>query len=101
MNTFALRPVQIQKQVHPRQEIEEKAVAFLEELIFQLLAQICAAQVHTITDVEEHVQKNFTAPIDTWALTDAQQTMEKHAAKKKGVFMFPVEKIYQQLQKVS
>ncbi|KAL5463373.1 hypothetical protein EMCRGX_G032266 [Ephydatia muelleri] len=91
--------MKIQKQVHPRQEIEEKAVAFLEELIFQLLAQICAAQVHTIADVEAHVQKNFTAPIDTWALTDAQLTMDKHKDKKKGVFMFPVEKIYQQLQK--
>lgn len=64
------------------------------------MAQICAAQVHTIADVEAHVQKNFTAPIDTWALTDAQLTMDKHKDKKKGVFMFPVEKIYQQLQKV-
>ena len=56
--------------------------------------------MHTIADVEAHVQNNFTAPIDTWALTDAQLTMDKLVAKKKGVFMFPVERIYQQLQKV-
>lgn len=91
--------MKIQKQVHPRQEIDEKAVAFLEELIYQLLGQICAAEIHTIADVEAHVQNNFAAPIDAWAIADAQQTMEKHAAKRRGVFMFPVDRIYQQLQK--
>ena len=92
---------QIQKQVHPRQDIDDEALAYLEELIYRLLAQMCAAQPHTLPDVESYVQRNFTAPIDTWALSDAQMMMEKHAARKKGVFVFPVEKIYQQLQRVS
>ncbi len=76
-------------------------MGYLEELIFRLLAQICAASPHVLQDVEAYVQKNFAAPIDTWALSDAQMMMGKHAAKKKGVFVFPVDQIYQQLQRVS
>ena len=45
------------------------------------------------------MQKNFTAPIDTWALSDAQLMMER-AQKRRGVFVFPVEKLFTQLQKV-
>ena len=92
---------QIQKQVHPRLDISDEAVAYLEELIYRLLAQICAANPHTLPDVETHVKKNFAAPIDTWALSDAQMMMGKYADKKKGVFVFPVDNIYQQLQRVS
>lgn len=91
----------IQKQVHPRLEIDDEAVAYLEELIYRLLAQMCAAQPHTMADIEAYVQQNFAAPIDTWALSDAKlmmERLEKHA-KRKGVFVFNVEKIFQQLQK--
>ena len=93
---------QIQKQVHPRLEIDDEAVAYLEELIYRLLAQMCAAQPHTMADIEAYVQQNFAAPIDTWALSDAQlmmERLEKHP-KRKGVFVFNVDKIFQQLQKV-
>jgi len=90
----------VQKQVHPRLEIDDDAVAYLEELIYRLLAQMCAAQPHSLADVESYVQQNFTAPIDTWALNEAKELMEKLAQKKKGVFAFPVDKIFQQLQKV-
>ena len=62
---------------------------------------MCAAQPHTLADVESYVQRNFAAPIDTWALTDAQAMMERHSMRKgRGVFVFPVEKIFHQLQKV-
>jgi len=93
-------PPQVQKQVHPRLEIDDDAVAYLEELIYHLLAQMCAAQPHSLADVESYVQQNLTAPIDTWALNEAKELMEKLAQKKKGVFAFPVDKIFQQLQKV-
>ena len=90
---------QIQKQVHPRLDIDEDAVAYLEKLIYSLLAQMCAAQPHTISDVESYVQKNFAAPIDTWALSDAQLLMDR-AQKRRGVFIFPIEKLFALLQKV-
>lgn len=71
----------------------------MEELIYSLLAQMCAAQPHVMIDVENYVQKNFTTPIDTWALSDAQLLMER-AQKRRGVFVFPVEKLFALLQKV-
>ena len=101
-HTHIHAPTQIQKQVHPRLEIDDNAVAYLEELIYRLLAQMCAAQPHTMADIEAYVQQNFAAPIDTWALSDAQlmmERLEKHP-KRKGVFVFNVDKIFQQLQKV-
>ena len=61
---------------------------------------MCAAQPHVMGDVESYVQKNFTAPIDTWALSDAQLLMER-AQKRRGVFIFPVERLFVLMQKVS
>ncbi len=91
--------LQIQKQVQPRLDINDDALTYLEGMIFRLLAQICAAQPHTLADVETYVQKNFATPIDTWALSDAKMLMER-AQKKKVLFVFPVEKMFLQLQKV-
>lgn len=77
-------------------------MAYLEKLIYRLLSQMCSAQPHTMADIELYVQGNFPAPIDTWALSEAKDMMERNAAKRgRGVFVFPIEKIYQQLQKVS
>ena len=61
---------------------------------------MCAAQPHTLTDVESYVQKNFATPIDTWALSDAQMLMERAQKRKGSVFVFPVDKMFPQLQKV-
>ena len=60
---------------------------------------MCATQPHTLDDVEAYVQRNFASPIDAWALSDAKVIMDR-AQRRKGVFSFPVEKIYTQLQKV-
>ena len=46
------------------------------------------------------MKKTFPEPIDQWALGEAQKVMEKYAMKKKGVSVFPVEKIHQMLSKV-
>ena len=91
--------LQIQKQVHPRLDIEDDAVIYLETLIFRLLAQMCATQPHTLDDVETYVQRNFASPIDAWVLSDAKVIMDR-AQIRKGMFSFPVEKIHSQLQKV-
>ena len=50
--------------------------------------------------IAEYVKKTFPEPIDQWALGEAQKVMEKYALKKKGVSVFPVEKIHQMLSKV-
>lgn len=85
--------------MHPRLDIDEDALSYLERLIYCQLAQMCAAQPHTIQDVEAYVQKNFPTPIDTWALSDAQLLMDR-AQKRRGVFIFPVDKLFTLLQKV-
>ena len=72
---------------------------YLEVLIYRLLAQMCATQPHTLDDVETYVQRNFASPIDAWALSDAKVLMER-AQRRKGVFLFPVDKMYPMLQKV-
>ena len=92
---------QIQKQVHPRMEIDEEATTYLEELVYHLLSQICGAQPNSVSDVKTYVNKNFVSPINTWALDDAERTMERHQLRRgKSAFTFPVEKLYQLLEKV-
>ena len=51
-------------------------------------------------DVETYVQRNFASPIDAWALSDAKVLMER-AQRKKAAFLFPIEKMFPMLQKVS
>ena len=92
---------QIQKQVHPRMDIEDDAISCMEELVYHLLSQICSTQPHSINDVKAYVAKNFVVPINTWAINDAQRTMERHQVRRgKSVFNFPVEKLYPLLEKV-
>ena len=74
-------------------------MVYLELLIYRLLAQMCATQPHTLEDVEMYVQRTFASPIDAWALSDAKVLMER-AQRRKGVFLFPVDKMYPMLQKV-
>lgn len=75
-------------------------MVYLELLIYRLLAQMCATQPHTLEDVEMYVQRTFASPIDAWALSDAKVLMER-AQRRKGVFSFPVDKMYPMLQKVN
>ena len=95
------KPHQIQKQVHPRMDIEDDAILYMEELLYHLLALICSTQPRSIADVASYITKSFVAPINTWALNDAQKTMERHQLRRgKSVFNFPVEKLHPLLEKV-
>ena len=92
---------QIQKQVHPRMDIEDDAIFYMEELLYHLLALICSTQPRSISDVTSYTTKNFVVPINTWAVNDAQKTMERHQLRKgKSVFNLPVEKLHTLLEKV-
>ncbi|ELT95072.1 hypothetical protein CAPTEDRAFT_226962 [Capitella teleta] len=76
----------------------EDALAYIETLILQLLGMLCAAQPHTVQDVEERVVKTFPHPIDKWAIGDALNALDKGKGKKSPLVL-PVDKIHPLLSK--
>lgn len=86
---------EVQLQVHPSLSAQEDALEYIENLILNLLASLCASQPHSKQDVEDRVHKNFPDPIDKWAIKEAQ------SATKKGIrnnpLVLPAEKIHQLL----
>lgn len=91
-----LRKVQVQ--VHPNLSAKEDALQHIEALILQLLNKLCVTQPRTIADVEDRVQKTFPNPIDKWAMSDAQNAIEKR--KRRNPLLLPVDKIHPLLKEV-
>lgn len=81
--------------------MDDEAVEYLETLILQLLGHMCSVQPHTLSDVETHVQATFAYPIDVWSLSEAQGKLARFASKKRGVFLFPIDKLHHLLVNVS
>ena len=63
-------------------------------LLLQLLGRISGAKPHTIQDVETHVSATFAYPIDVWSINEAREKLQRLASKKRGVFLFPIDKIH-------
>ena len=78
--------------MHPSLTAREDALAYIEELIVKLLGMLCASQPHSVLNVEERVSSTFPHPIDKWAITDAQNALDK--GKKKSPLVLPVDKIH-------
>ena len=83
-------------------DIEDDAVLYMEDLLYHLLALICSTKPHSINDVATYITKTFVVPLNTWAINDAQRTMERHQLRKgKSVFNLPVDKLNPLLEKVT
>ncbi|XP_060570683.1 son of sevenless homolog 1-like isoform X2 [Ruditapes philippinarum] len=91
----------VHKQVNPSLTAKEDALDYIEKLIIQLLATLCASEPHVPQDVEDRVQKTFPDPIDKWAIRDAERAIEKvdNRNKKNLTLVLPVEKIHPLLVK--
>lgn len=89
--------------MHPSLSARDDALEYIENLIIQLLATLCASEPHTVQDVEDRVQKTFPDPIDKWAIRDAERAIEKvdNKNKKNSSLVLPVDKIHPLLVKVS
>lgn len=69
----------------------------MEDLIIQLLYQLCSSQPHTVPDMEEKIEKSLPNQIKDWALDSAQAAIEKG---KKKTLTLSVDKIQPFIQKV-
>lgn len=87
---------QVNPQVNPPLKAKEDALEYIERLIIQLLATLCASEPHAVQDVEDRVQKTFPDPIDKWAIRDAERAIEKvdNRNKKNLNLVLPVDKIH-------
>ena len=91
--------LQVQRQVHMSLTARNDALKYIEGLILKLLGMLCGCQPHTVSDVEDRVQKTFPHPIDKWAIKDAQNALDK--GKKKATLVLPIDKIHPLLVRVS
>ncbi|XP_052768277.1 son of sevenless homolog 2-like [Mya arenaria] len=91
----------VHKQVHPSLQAQTDALEYIEDLIIQLLATLCASEPHIVQDVEDRVRKTYPDPIDKWAVRDADRAIKNFDSrnKKQSTLVLPVDKIHPLLVK--
>lgn len=79
---------------------KDDALAYIEELIIQMMGMLCSSQPHTVADVEDRVHKKILHPMDSWAIQEANTAVERSKSKKASQLVLPVDRIHQALVKV-
>lgn len=93
---FAPSLKKILEQVHPLLTAEEDAFSYVETLCLRVLAKICGKPFpHCTQEIEEKVKKIFPAPINYWALNEANEIINN----KKRKLTIPLDSIHSLLQK--
>ena len=88
-------------EVHPYLDIEDRALLYLESLLYRLLSKICAIGPLQKQDVKNYVKKNYPNPVNEWAIQEAEDSMDKIMShKRKSQHGLPLDKIHNQLVKV-
>ena len=95
--TYFILFLQVQKQVQPTLTVQIEALIYLEDLLLQLLQQLCSFQPHNVGDVEAYIHSKFPPQIREWAINSARSTVEK---RKKKTLTLPVDKLQLIMQKV-
>ncbi|XP_003375279.1 protein son of sevenless [Trichinella spiralis] len=67
----------ITQEVNPGFGIQREALDHVESLIIRLMYDIAAKKPFTISDVEQHIEKTFPAPLNVWAVKEAQDVLGK------------------------
>ena len=84
-------------------QAREDAFEYLEKLIVQVLGTICNRPYpHTVQDVQDRIRRMLPqpgVPFDQWVIEEANCAIKQ--GKKKADLVFPVDKVYNLLQKVS
>lgn len=86
----------VQKQVQPTLIIDVEALVYLEELIIQLLYQMCNCQPYSVPDVKQKIENSFPPQIKDWAIGSAEAAIEKG---KKKTLTLSVDKLQPLIQK--
>ena len=73
---------EIQKRVHGL-TANEDALEYVETLILRLLSSLVNNQVNSVADVEERVHRLFPYPLDKWAISKANETLQLMKTHKK------------------
>ncbi|CDW56550.1 son of sevenless 2 [Trichuris trichiura] len=92
---FAESLYRVTQDVHPGFGIQREALDHVEELIIRLLLDVAAKRPHSTADVEQHISKTFPAPLNAWAVKEAQEVLVKsHRRHRDRSAIFPLQRVH-------
>ncbi|XP_065184257.1 son of sevenless homolog 1-like [Sycon ciliatum] len=72
----------VAREVQPSLLVDQDAVRFVEELLYKILAILCAMKPRTVQDVEDYVTRTFDPQVGRWANKEAREGMDSYVASK-------------------